>query len=324
MQLYAQRALPWPATRSRHPTPRSERSRRRSRSTRRPIRKRRSTPCWATCRTASPAWIASICGDVGYGKTEVALRATPLMAVLGGKQVAVLAPTTVLAEQALRDVLRSIRRFPRSGIAARSRGSGRSTKQQGTLQALTQRGKVDVVIGTHRLLSRDVRFRDLGLLIVDEEQRFGVTHKERLKELRTQVDVLTLTATPIPRTLQMAMGVAARDFHHRDAASRPALAIRTFVCRWDKDLLGDAVRRELSQRRADLLRAQPHREPGRMGAGKLRDISAEGTAHRRRARADGRGRAGEGQWSTSSTASTTSSAARRSSRRVSTSRARTR
>jgi len=183
-----------------------------------------------------------ICGDVGYGKTEVALRAT-LMAVLGGKQVAVLAPTTVLAEQHFVTFSDRFSDFP-VRVAAMSRFRTKA-EQQATLQALIE-GKADVVIGTHRLLSRDVRWKDLGLLVVDEEQRFGVTHKERLKELRTQVDVLTLTATPIPRTLQMAMG-GLREISIIATPPADRLAIRTFVCRWDRELLSEAVRRELGR-----------------------------------------------------------------------------
>jgi transcription-repair coupling factor (superfamily II helicase) len=211
-----------------------------------------------------------ICGDVGYGKTEVALRAT-LMAVLGGKQVAVLAPTTVLAEQHFVTFSDRFGDFP-VRIAALSRFRTKH-EQQATLQALTQ-GKVDVVIGTHRLLSRDVRFRDLGLLIVDEEQRFGVTHKERLKELRTQVDVLTLTATPIPRTLQMAMG-GLREISIIATPPADRLAIRTFVCRWDKDLLGDAIRRELA-RGGQIFFVHNRIENLAEWAGKVRDIAPEG------------------------------------------------
>ncbi|HMF39177.1 MAG TPA: transcription-repair coupling factor, partial [Polyangia bacterium] len=183
-----------------------------------------------------------ICGDVGYGKTEVALRAS-LLAVLGGKQVAVLAPTTVLAEQHFVTFSDRFADFPvRVAVLSRFRNK---TEQQKTVAALAE-GKIDVVVGTHRVLSRDVRFRDLGLLVVDEEQRFGVGHKERLKELRTQVDVLTLTATPIPRTLQMAMG-GLREISIIATPPADRLAIRTFVCRFDPPLLGDAVKRELSR-----------------------------------------------------------------------------
>jgi transcription-repair coupling factor (superfamily II helicase) len=183
-----------------------------------------------------------ICGDVGYGKTEVALRAS-LLAVLGGKQVAVLAPTTVLAEQHFVTFSDRFADFPvRVAVLSRFRTKA---EQQKTVAALAE-GKIDVVVGTHRVLSRDVRFRDLGLLVVDEEQRFGVGHKERLKELRTQVDVLTLTATPIPRTLQMAMG-GLREISIIATPPADRLAIRTFVCLWDKPLLGDAIKRELAR-----------------------------------------------------------------------------
>jgi transcription-repair coupling factor (superfamily II helicase) len=183
-----------------------------------------------------------ICGDVGYGKTEVALRAS-LLAVLGGKQVAVLAPTTVLAEQHFVTFSDRFTDFPvRVAVLSRFRSKA---EQQKTVAALAE-GKIDVVVGTHRVLSRDVRFRDLGLLVVDEEQRFGVSHKERLKELRTQVDVLTLTATPIPRTLQMAMG-GLREISIIATPPADRLAIRTFVSRFDKPLLGDAIKRELGR-----------------------------------------------------------------------------
>jgi transcription-repair coupling factor (superfamily II helicase) len=183
-----------------------------------------------------------VCGDVGYGKTEVALRAT-LLAVLGGKQVAVLAPTTVLAEQHLQNFGERFADFPvRVAGLSRFRGKAEQTKTVASLAA----GQLDVVIGTHRILSRDVRFKDLGLVVVDEEQRFGVAHKERLKELRTQVDVLTLTATPIPRTLQMSMG-GLREISIIATPPADRLAIRTFVCRHDPALLGDALSKELAR-----------------------------------------------------------------------------
>ena len=183
-----------------------------------------------------------VCGDVGYGKTEVALRAT-LLAVLGGKQVAILAPTTVLAEQHLQNFAERFADFPvRVAGLSRFRGKAEQTKTVAGLAA----GHVDVVIGTHRILSRDVRFKDLGLVVVDEEQRFGVAHKERLKELRTQVDVLTLTATPIPRTLQMSMG-GLREISIIATPPADRLAIRTFVCRFDPALLGDALAKELAR-----------------------------------------------------------------------------
>jgi transcription-repair coupling factor (superfamily II helicase) len=183
-----------------------------------------------------------ICGDVGYGKTEVALRAA-LLAALNGKQVAVLAPTTVLAEQHFVTFSERMRDFPvKVSSLSRFRSKG---DQQKTVADLAE-GKLDVVIGTHRILSRDVRWKSLGLVVIDEEQRFGVTHKERLKEIRSQVDVLTLTATPIPRTLQMAM-TGLREISIIATPPADRLAIRTFVCRWDPALLGEAIRKELAR-----------------------------------------------------------------------------
>ncbi len=212
-----------------------------------------------------------ICGDVGYGKTEVALRAT-LLAVLGGKQVAVLAPTTVLAEQHFVTFSDRFSDFPvRLAVLSRFRTKA---EQQATIAALAD-GKIDVVVGTHRVLSRDVRFHDLGLLVVDEEQRFGVTHKERLKELRTQVDVLTLTATPIPRTLQMAMG-GLREISIIATPPADRLAIRTFVCRFDRDLLGEALRRELA-RGGQIFFVHNRIEDLPEQAAKLREIAPQGT-----------------------------------------------
>ena len=144
-----------------------------------------------------------VCGDVGFGKTEVALRAA-FVAVQGGKQVAVLVPTTLLAQQHYQTFADRFADWPvqgRAAVALPRRRAGEGARSQGLAD-----GKVDIVIGTHRLLQRGVRFKDLGLLIVDEEHRFGVRDKERLKALRAEVDVLTLTATPIPRTLNMALG----------------------------------------------------------------------------------------------------------------------
>jgi transcription-repair coupling factor (superfamily II helicase) len=212
-----------------------------------------------------------ICGDVGYGKTEVALRAS-LLAVLGGKQVAVLAPTTVLAEQHFVTFSDRFADFPvRVAVLSRFRSKA---EQQKTLAGLAG-GKIDVVVGTHRILSRDVRFHDLGLLVVDEEQRFGVGHKERLKELRTQVDVLTLTATPIPRTLQMAMG-GLREISIIATPPADRLAIRTFVCRFDRELLGEALRRELA-RGGQIFFVHNRIENLAEWAGKIRDLAPAGT-----------------------------------------------
>ena len=183
-----------------------------------------------------------VCGDVGYGKTEVALRAS-LLAALGGRQVALLAPTTVLVEQHAVTFAERLQDFP-ARVASLSRFRSKR-EQRDTIAALAS-GKLDIVIGTHRLLSRDVHFHDLGLLIIDEEQRFGVTHKERLKEMRSQVDVLTLTATPIPRTLQMAM-TGLREISIIATPPADRLAIRTFVCGYDPDLLREAIAKELAR-----------------------------------------------------------------------------
>jgi transcription-repair coupling factor (superfamily II helicase) len=183
-----------------------------------------------------------VCGDVGYGKTEVALRAT-LLAVLGGKQVAVLAPTTVLVEQHFVTFSERFRDFP---VRVASLSRFRSAIEQKAIVRAIEGGKVDVVVGTHRLLSRDVRFKQLGLIVIDEEQRFGVAHKERLKEMRSQVDVLTLTATPIPRTLQMGLA-GLREISIIATPPADRLAIRTFVCHFDPELLGDAIAKELAR-----------------------------------------------------------------------------
>ena len=181
-----------------------------------------------------------ICGDVGYGKTEVALRAA-MKAVLDSKQVAVLVPTTVLARQHWESFSQRLEDFPvRVEMVSRFRSAAENRR---TLEAAAA-GRVDILIGTHRLLQRDVRFKDLGLLIVDEEQRFGVSHKEKLKQLRAEVDILTLTATPIPRTLHMSM-TGIRDLSVIETAPIDRLAIRTYVTRFDDDLLREAILREL-------------------------------------------------------------------------------
>ena len=183
-----------------------------------------------------------VCGDVGYGKTEVALRAA-LLAVLGGRQVAVLAPTTVLVEQHFVTFSERFREFP---VRVASLSRFRKPMEQKAIVRDIETGKVDVVVGTHRLLSRDVRFKQLGLIVIDEEQRFGVTHKERLKEMRSQVDVLTLTATPIPRTLQMGLA-GLREISVIATPPVDRLAIRTFVCHFDPELLGEAIAKELAR-----------------------------------------------------------------------------
>jgi transcription-repair coupling factor (superfamily II helicase) len=180
-----------------------------------------------------------VCGDVGYGKTEVAMRAA-FKAVMDGKQVAVLVPTTVLALQHCQSFADRFAPFPIVvEMLSRFRTRG---EQQKVLRGLRE-GTVDIVIGTHRLLQRDVRFRDLGLVVVDEEQRFGVAAKERLKKLRTEVDVLTLTATPIPRTLHMAM-LGVRDISTIETPPEDRLSIRTYVTRFDSDVIQQAIEEE--------------------------------------------------------------------------------
>jgi transcription-repair coupling factor (superfamily II helicase) len=183
-----------------------------------------------------------LCGDVGYGKTEVAMRAA-FKAVADSKQVAVLAPTTVLAFQHFETFKRRFAAFPaRIEMLSRFRTPA---QQKETLAAL-EAGKVDVIIGTHRLLSKDVKFHDLGLLIVDEEQRFGVAHKERLKELRKNVDALALSATPIPRTLHMSL-VGLRDMSLIETPPRDRLAIQTVVAPFQEDLIRCAIENELAR-----------------------------------------------------------------------------
>jgi len=183
-----------------------------------------------------------VCGDVGFGKTEVALRAT-FAAVSAGRQVCVLAPTTLLVQQHEKNFRDRFADFPWK-IAGLSRL--RSAKEQAVLLQELHDGKVDIVIGTHRLLQDDVRFKDLGLVIVDEEHRFGVRHKEKLKNLRADVHLLTLTATPIPRTLNMSLA-GLRDLSIIATPPESRLAIRTFVAEWDNALIYEACLRELKR-----------------------------------------------------------------------------
>ena len=183
-----------------------------------------------------------LCGDVGYGKTEVAMRAA-FKAVEDGRQVAVLAPTTVLAFQHWETFRRRMAAFPmRIEMLSRFRTRAEQKKVLAELEA----GKVDIVIGTHRLLSKDVKFHDLGLLVVDEEQRFGVAAKERMKELRREVDVLTLSATPIPRTLHMSLA-GLRDMSLIETAPKDRLAIQTVVAPFSEGVVGRAIEEELSR-----------------------------------------------------------------------------
>jgi transcription-repair coupling factor (superfamily II helicase) len=183
-----------------------------------------------------------LCGDVGYGKTEVAMRAA-FKAVMDGKQVAVLAPTTVLAFQHERTLKERFGGFPvRVDMVS---GFRTKSEQQQALDKLAS-GQLDIIVGTHRLLSKDVVFRDLGLLVVDEEQRFGVSHKERIKQMRRKVDVLTMTATPIPRTLNMSL-VGIRDMSVIETPPRDRLSIQTHVVKFDQDVIARALRTELER-----------------------------------------------------------------------------
>jgi transcription-repair coupling factor (superfamily II helicase) len=183
-----------------------------------------------------------VCGDVGFGKTEVAMRAAFRVA-MSGRQVAVLCPTTVLAQQHANSFRERMAGYPLH-IASLSRFV--TKEDQGKTLAALKSGQVDILIGTHRLLSKDVHFKNLGLLVVDEEQRFGVAHKERIKVLRAQVDVLTLSATPIPRTLQMAVS-GLRDLSLITTPPVDRRAVRTFVTRWDPHVIGEAIKRELAR-----------------------------------------------------------------------------
>ena len=183
-----------------------------------------------------------LCGDVGFGKTEVALRAV-MKCVLDGKQAAILVPTTVLAQQHYQTAIQRFFGFPVNiEVLSRFKTAGQAAKVVADINS----GKCDLVVGTHRLLSKDIKFKDLGLLVVDEEQRFGVTHKEHIKELSKGVDVLTLSATPIPRTLNMAMS-GIRDMSTIEEPPEDRLPVQTFVMEHDWGILCDAMRRELQR-----------------------------------------------------------------------------
>ena len=183
-----------------------------------------------------------LCGDVGYGKTEVAMRAA-FKAVNDNRQVAVLAPTTVLAFQHYNTFRSRLAAFP---VKIEMLSRFRTPKQQKETIANIEAGKVDMLIGTHRVLSKDVKFADLGLVVVDEEQRFGVRHKERLKQLRKEVDVLTMSATPIPRTLHMSL-LGLRDMSVIETPPKDRMAIQTVVAAWDEKLIRSAIEKELER-----------------------------------------------------------------------------
>ena len=181
-----------------------------------------------------------VCGDVGYGKTEVALRGA-FKSALDGKQVGVLVPTTILAQQHYETFHERLKDYP---VTVEVISRFRTPKEQKTILERLKKGDIDIIIGTHRLLQKDVAFKDLGLLIIDEEQRFGVKDKERMKAFRAVVDVMTLTATPIPRTLYMSM-MGIRDLSIIDTPPVDRLAIKTFVARFSEDLVREAILREL-------------------------------------------------------------------------------
>ena len=183
-----------------------------------------------------------LCGDVGYGKTEVALRAA-FKAVMDGRQVAVLVPTTVLAQQHYETFLQRLAAFP---VKVEMLSRFRTQREQNEIIRQLLLGNIDIIIGTHRLISQDVEFKDLGLVIIDEEQRFGVTHKEHFKKLRTEVDVLTLTATPIPRTLYMAL-TGVRDISNLNTPPEERLPVITHVGPYSPRLVRQAILRELER-----------------------------------------------------------------------------
>src|SRR5699024_3737229 len=183
-----------------------------------------------------------LCGDVGYGKTEVALRAA-FKAVMDGKQVAFLVPTTILAQQHYNTIVERFKNFPiKIGMLSRFRTP---KQQKNTIDGL-RIGTVDIVIGTHRLLSKDVVFKDLAVLIVDEEQRFGVKHKEKLKQLKENVDVLTLTATPIPRTLHMSL-IGIRDMSVIEEPPEERYPVQTYVVEYNEQMIREAILKEVNR-----------------------------------------------------------------------------
>ena len=183
-----------------------------------------------------------LCGDVGYGKTEVAIRAA-FKAIADGKQVALLVPTTILAQQHFETMRERFQDYPINiGLLSRFRSKKQQTE---TLKGL-KAGTVDIVVGTHRILSKDIIYRDLGLLIIDEEQRFGVTHKEKIKRLKTNIDVLTLTATPIPRTLHMSM-LGVRDLSVIETPPENRFPVQTYVMEYNGSLVREAIERELAR-----------------------------------------------------------------------------
>ncbi|NBK98413.1 MAG: transcription-repair coupling factor [Erysipelotrichia bacterium] len=183
-----------------------------------------------------------LCGDVGFGKTEVALRAA-FKAVMDNKQVAFLCPTTILSQQHLKTAIKRFRNFP---VSIKVVNRFVSTKEMKEIKQSLVEGKIDILIGTHRLLSKDIKFKDLGLLIIDEEQRFGVEHKEKIKELKTSIDVLSLSATPIPRTLQMSL-IGIRSLSQLNTPPSNRMSVQTYVIEKNIALMKEVIERELSR-----------------------------------------------------------------------------
>ena len=183
-----------------------------------------------------------LCGDVGYGKTEVALRAA-FKAVLDGKQAAILAPTTILVQQHYNTMKKRFAGFP---VTCEMLSRFRTPKEQREIVGKLADGKIDVIVGTHRLLAKDVKFKDLGLLIIDEEHRFGVNHKETIKHMKTKVDVLTLTATPIPRTLHMSL-TGIRDMSLLETPPEERMPVKTYVTPYDDSIVANAIRHEMAR-----------------------------------------------------------------------------
>ncbi len=254
-----------------------------------------------------------ICGDVGFGKTEVALRAA-FIAAMNGKQVAVVVPTTLLCRQHFKTFSDRLKGYP-VHVAQASRLV--SAKELAAVKKGLAEGTVDIVIGTHALLGKAIKFKDLGLIVVDEEQHFGVAHKEKLKQLRAEVHVLTLTATPIPRTLQLALS-GVRDMSIIATPPVDRLAVRTFVSPFDPVVVREALLREryrggqafyVCPRIEDLGRRQSLPRQGRAGS-----------ARRRGARPDGRRPCSKTSWPRSTTANSTCCSRPPSSKAASTSR----
>ena len=183
-----------------------------------------------------------LCGDVGYGKTEVAIRAA-FKAVMDQKQVAYLVPTTVLADQQYKSFKERMEEFP---IRVDVLNRFRTKKEQEEIIRKLKLGEIDVIIGTHRLLSKDVEFKDLGLLIIDEEHRFGVKDKEKIKEYKTNIDVLTMTATPIPRTLHMSI-VGVRDMSIIYEPPQNRKPVQTYVLEYDEEVVREAITKEIER-----------------------------------------------------------------------------